>query len=156
MYVFAPTVWRLELRFCRHFSVTLTSAKNWSNFCSTLQAPSATSLNFSIHTYVPGLHRDALIFHTMAEGKNQHLDLSHVIYQSNETGDYGSFFVSNAWFLPLCTPYLHTYVDCVLRTYYILQSRTWWAEKRPLAWEMMEVNSLLGIFSDLFVIVHSI
>lgn len=37
-----------------------------------------------------------------APGKNQHLDQSHVIYQSNKTPDYGSFFVLSSVFSLRC------------------------------------------------------
>ena len=63
-----------------------------------------TSLNLQAHSTTVIEQHTAHISYN-GQGKNQHLDLGHVIYQSNETGDYGSFFVSNAWFLPLCTPH---------------------------------------------------
>ena len=69
---------------------------------------SSLCLNLQVHgTTVIEQHTAHISYN--GQGKNQHLDLSHVIYQSNETGDYGSFFVSNAWFLPLCTESLLAY-----------------------------------------------
>ena len=82
----------LEFRFCRHFSVALTSTKNWTHFCCLY---ATTSLNLQVHSTTVIEQHTAHISYN-GQGKNQHLDLSHVIYQSNETGDYGSFFVSNA------------------------------------------------------------
>ena len=54
-----------------------------------------TNLNLQVHSTTVIEQHTAHISYN-GQGKNQHLDLSHVIYQSNETGDYGSFFVSNA------------------------------------------------------------